>query len=577
MPASVRGEKIGRYELLAQLTAGGMSQLFLGATTEPSGVRHLVVIKRIVPDSAGDENFISMFLDEARITASFLHSSIAQVLDLGKNDGGLYVAMELISGANLNDVFDACAAQQEVLPLGFSASVVHDCALALHYAHTFRTPSGDDGSVIHRDVAQKNIMVTYDGEVKLLDFGIAKARNALSRTKAGTVKGTAGYMSPEQVRGEPLDGRSDVFSLGIVLWEMITGRRLFSAGTEADEMRLILKGPIMVPHEFAEWIPRSLSEVAMKALARDRTERYASARELARALEIQCSDVLYDTEQRDSFMHKLFAERVAAMQTLFEAAKTPDQPHLLDAALLGLELHSMAISPSAPRPERAAPTTPSAKASGPRRKKRDDDTSRVDELMLLKAIEADRLAQTRKPLRSHTMPFVLAVVALLCVGLAAKIFVVDRRATRSGLQRYPGDPVEEESAPEPLVEPDRAVPGVVLPMSAVTPKAEPVGNQVVVLPAPMLRVEKPVERQRGGQGDVTLAIFPEASVFRGSERLGSGNLISFALPAGTHQLTVVGADGVQHSLPLLVAAGKNKPQRYRLEDLPAKAPAASTR
>ncbi len=571
MAASIRGERMGRYELLAQLTSGGMSELFLGATTEPNGVRQLVVIKRIVPGSASDENFISMFLDEARITASFTHSSIAQVLDLGKSEGGLYVAMELISGANLNDVFDACAAHQKVLPLGFSASVVHDCALALHYAHTFRTFAGDDGSVIHRDVAQKNIMVTYEGEVKLLDFGIAKVRNALSRTRAGTVKGTAGYMSPEQVRGEPLDGRSDVFSLGIVLWEMITGRRLFSAGTESDEMRLILKGPIQVPHEFAEWIPRSLSQVTMKALARAPDDRYASAREMSGALESRCSDVLYDADQRHEFMHGLFTERVAAMKTLFEAAQTPDQPHLLDAALLGLEQHRLALTPSAsspPRPARGA--APHEKPSSPRRKKKDDDTSRVDELLLLKALEADRVAQTQKPLRTLTMPFVLAVVALLCAGLAFRVFIVETRPTKSGLQRFAGDPVEEEPAEPPAAEPQFTVPGVT-PVAVAPPKAEPVSTPTLVMPAPVLKIERPAERPpRGGQGDVTLAIFPEASVFRGNERLGSGNLISFALPAGTHQLTVVGADGVHHSLPLLVAAGKNKPQRFRLEDLPAR-------
>ena len=566
MPQSVQGKKIGQYELLAQLTVGGMSQLFLGASTDGDGPRQLVVIKRIQPDSASDENFISMFLDEARITASFNHPSITRVLDLGEDDGRLFVAMELIAGANLNDVFDACASQQEVLPMGFSAAVIHDCATALHYAHTFRTPAGVDGSVIHRDVAQKNIMVTYDGEVKLLDFGIAKVRNAISRTKAGTVKGTAGYMSPEQVRGEVVDPRSDVFSLGIVLWEMITGRRLFSAGSEAEEMRLILTRPIEAPHDVADWIPESLSKVAMRALARKKEERFASAREFARALEIQCPELLYDDEQRMEFMHKLFTARIAATEALNEAARHPDQPALLATAVEGLEAHALAVPPSSP---------PGPKVSGPRRNKNAPaHTSPEEEGLLLLALEADRLGERprRRPLPNLSMPFFVVITVLICVGLAYQIFVVERRPTRSGLQRFPGDPIEKDDDVPTTAEakPRFELPGVDT-HSKQPPQPQRADEPVatVFIPAPVLRVEKSPLEKRGARGEVTLALFPEASVFRGSEKLGSGNLMNFALPAGQHRLTVVGADGVEHSLPLIVSAGKNKPQRFRLEDLPA--------
>ena len=512
--ASIRGEKIGRYELLAPLNAGGMSQVFLGATTAADGKRELVVIKRLLPDSATDEHFIAMFLDEARITAGFNHSSIARVIDLGSDGGSLYVAMELISGANLNDVFDTCASKQEVLPLGFTASVAHDCALALHYAHTFRDATGADGSVIHRDVAQKNIMVTYEGEVKLLDFGIAKARNALSRTRAGTVKGTAGYMSPEQVRGETVDARSDVFSLGVVLWEMTTGRRLFAAPTEIDEMKLILSGPIVPPHQVAQWIPASLSEVTMAALARSRDERYSSARELARALSTRCEDLLFDSAGRREFMHRLFERRIETTAALFEAAGQPAQPELLEAALAALEHESPPLPAPAP------------KSSGPRRKKKEpanqEDTSQVNERLLLLALEADRLGEKpRRAMLSLTTPFVVAVTVLLCVMVAYKLFVVDRRPTRSGLQRYQGDPIEDEQEAKapigavgasgpPSFEP-HGVPGVDTGETLVG-----ASSPSLVLPPPSVKSEKAPR----AQGEVTLAIFPEASVFRGAEKLG---------------------------------------------------------
>ena len=328
MPA----ERVGRYEVLAQLTKGGMAELSLASTAGLGGFRKFVVLKRILPEAAADENFVKMFLDEARVTGAFSHPGICQVFELG-NDGqtGLFVAMEFIAGQDLNQVVSTCAKQQAVLPVGFSAGVVHDCALALHYAHTFKLPNGEDSPVIHRDVAQKNIMVTYDGQVKLLDFGIAKARGALARTRAGTVKGTAGYMSPEQVRGEAIDGRSDVFALGVVLWEMSTGRRLFSAETELDELKMILSEPITPPDEIETSVPKELSAVVMKALERDVNNRYQTARDLARALSLTCGQLLFDTDERADFMKQRFTEKISSTRRLFDVAASADEARVVAA------------------------------------------------------------------------------------------------------------------------------------------------------------------------------------------------------------------------------------------------------
>src|SRR6218665_731511 len=186
-----RGSRIGRYQVISQLSVGGMAELFLGFTSGPGGFRKYAAIKRVLPDARSDEEF-----------------------ELGQDAEGLFLAMEFIAGQNLAQVLAVCGRRQTPLPLGFGLSVVRDMCLALHSAHAFTTPGGKPFPVIHRDVAHKNVMVTYQGEVKLLDFGIAKARGGASRTQAGMVKGTTGYMSPEQVRGDPLDGRSDLFAAG---------------------------------------------------------------------------------------------------------------------------------------------------------------------------------------------------------------------------------------------------------------------------------------------------------------------------------------------------------------------------
>ena len=291
---------MGKYELLALLTVGGMSEVFLAFTTGPGGFRKYVVLKRILPEVRSQDHFVQMFLDEARITASLNHANIGQVFDLGEDDeGGLYLTMEFIPGQNLNQIYRAALKRgMRGLPVGLSCSVVRDVCRALHHAHSHLDPSGKPAPVIHRDVAQKNIMVTYEGVTKLVDFGIAKARNSLGRTQVGTVKGTTGYMSPEQVQGDTLDGRSDVFCAGVVLYELLTGHRLFAGPTEYDEMVACLQAPIFPPIELAPHaVTPALNDVVMKALERDRDRRYATARDMARALELVVGQELHDPEQ----------------------------------------------------------------------------------------------------------------------------------------------------------------------------------------------------------------------------------------------------------------------------------------
>ncbi|MCC6335597.1 MAG: protein kinase [Myxococcales bacterium] len=564
-------QRIGKYDVLAQLTSGGMAELCLGCTAGPGGFRKYVVLKRILPDAANDEVFVQMFLDEARITAAFSHANIAQVFDLGEDrKSGLYVAMEFIPGQNLNEVVEACARQAAVLPLGFSVAVVHDCALALHYAHTFKLPTGEPSPVIHRDVAQKNVMVTYEGQVKLLDFGIAKAKNALSRTKAGTVKGTAGYMSPEQVRGEVVDARSDVFSLGVVLWEMVTGRRLFAADTELEELRLILSGPIEPPDQVEPSVPEPLGRVAMRALERDKHKRFASARDFARALATECGDLLFDVDERAAFMKDRFASKMESTRKLFEAAAaTVSEAEVEEAARAYRDSRQHDEKGKTPaRPRVAAAKSPKASAN----KLPQVSASKLPKVSAnklkpvgasarkLPLVETDTEAQVPvAPAPTGERPAVKSplVVGALAIVVAVGALVAWKLAG--------GAPVAEEGPVTPDI---AAIPGAGGPEDEPDPPADVPPQKAADSRPGDSRTSEPKTPSKV-KGEVTLVLLPEGTVTKGKQELGRGMMMTFSLPVGTHLVTVVGPDGVKRKLSLPVQQGKNKPLKLQVAELPA--------
>ena len=355
-----RGRRIGKYEILTRLSMGGMAELFLAYVAGPGGFRKYVAVKQILPDIKKDENFVKMFLDEARITAAFSHSNIGQVYDLGEEQGELYLAMEFISGQNLEQIIKRSAKREVVLPIGFACRVVRDSVLGLHYAHHFTDQAGHPAPVVHRDVSPKNVMVTYTGDVKMIDFGIAKARNRLNRTQVGIVKGTSGYMSPEQVKNEPLDGRTDLFAAAVFLHEMLTAQRLFTAPTDAAMMLKIVEGEIQLPKNLNPRVPGALSDVVMKGLARKRENRFATGKEFAKALEQACPE-LFDEDQSAELMTRLFDDKIQTTRALLELANSDDTGSLTRAVE---ELASEDLDPLTPKgrkaPTRATPVPRSA-------------------------------------------------------------------------------------------------------------------------------------------------------------------------------------------------------------------------
>ncbi len=323
--------RIGRYQVHTPISVGGMAELFLASVSGPGGFRKFVALKRILPSLKHDEGFVAMFLEEARISASLSHANIAQVFELGESDGEYFLALELIEGHDLGRIVRKAAKAHERLPVWFAASVVRDICLALSHAHGYRSPGGRLLPVVHRDLKPNNVMVTYSGATKLIDFGIAKARGAASITRAGTVKGSASYMSPEQVRGEELDGRSDLFSAGEVLYELLTGVRAFKGDDEIATAHAIVHATPVPPAQLVASLPPALSELVMKAIQKDTAGRFQTAGEMAAALQAAVPDISNAEERRARWMQEQFAERMQLMRELLASSEGTDD-HVAEAA-----------------------------------------------------------------------------------------------------------------------------------------------------------------------------------------------------------------------------------------------------
>jgi len=262
-----------------------MAQVFLASMDGPAGFEKQVVVKRILPEFAGNPSFAEMFITEARVAAMMSHQNIVQVFEFAREGDGFFLAMEYVSGATLGRLIGASQAQAQRLGARFAVEVGIGLSRALAYAHALTSREGTPLRIVHRDVSPENVLISREGAVKLTDFGVAKSEMTATLTQAGVVKGKWSYMSPEQVTLRPLDGRSDQFSLGAVLWETLTGSRLFSGKTAAERVVAVLHADIPAPSSLVPGIPPQLDRILLKALDRNPAARFASCAELAEALE----------------------------------------------------------------------------------------------------------------------------------------------------------------------------------------------------------------------------------------------------------------------------------------------------
>ena len=274
---------LDRYILLRRLAVGGMAELYIAQQRGAAGFSKIVALKRILSHLAEDPTFTRMFLDEARLASGLTHPNLAQVLDFGEFDGEYFLTMEYVHGRNLLQLLRA--QDGRTLPLACSLSIVAAVGRGLHDLHEQTSPDGRPLGLVHRDVSPSNVLVSFDGKVKLTDFGIAKAMELTSATRSGTFKGKLGHSSPEQARGEDIDRRSDVFCLGILLYEATTGARAFSGPNEFAVLGKVARGAYEPPEDVAPGYPEGVSEIVARALAVDPDDRYPTAAAVADAIE----------------------------------------------------------------------------------------------------------------------------------------------------------------------------------------------------------------------------------------------------------------------------------------------------
>jgi len=280
--AAPTDQRVGQYKLCFELASGGMATVYLGRSEGPAGIERVAAIKRIHPHLAKQASFVEMFLDEARIVSQINHGNVCTVYDFGEADGEYYIAMEYLVGETVSRVFKALRKNPDPSHVnrlnGIALKVIADACEGLHAAHDLKDARGERLGVVHRDVSPQNLFITYDGVAKVMDFGVALARERLHRTVTGQIKGKYAYMAPEQLGEAIVDRRADVFALGVVLWEALALRPLFKRSTEAKTILNVLNGPIPAPSLVRPGISRELDHIALRALERDPERRYPTAR-----------------------------------------------------------------------------------------------------------------------------------------------------------------------------------------------------------------------------------------------------------------------------------------------------------
>jgi len=339
--------RLGNYEPLLQLATGGMATVYVARQSGAAGFERLVVVKRVHPHLLSNREFSDMFRDEARLAAMLHHPNVVAVTDVVESEGELFLVMEYVDSVALSTLLKTSVDRKERLPPAVVVRILVDALAGLHAAHEANDMRGNRLEIIHRDVSPQNVIVGSDGSSRLIDFGVAKARHRLTETKSGSLKGKYGYMSPEQAKAQPVDRRADLFSAGVVLWETLTGARLFRGDNEFDTIRRIAEEPVPAPSALAPAVPRGVDAVVMKSLARDRNARFQTASEFIEALEAACLPA--PTRDVGAVVRKLCGDRLDSRRSTLH--------DMLEGRIAPLSVTRVSLVPDDDTTNPSAPTS----------------------------------------------------------------------------------------------------------------------------------------------------------------------------------------------------------------------------
>jgi len=404
-------DRFGQYQIEEKIATGGMAELYKAKRSGVEGFQKVVAIKKILPHIADNEEFITMFADEAKLAAQLNHPNIVHIYDLGKiESGGYFIAMEYVDGRDLKTILQSAGELAAPLPVPLAVLIAAKVASALDYAHRRRDPQGRELNIVHRDVSPQNILISYEGDIKLCDFGIAKAATKASQTQSGALKGKVQYMSPEQAWGKRLDRRSDIFSLGAVLSEMLTGEKLFRGDSDLTVLEKVRAAAAAAPSSLNPDVPKTLDAIVLKALSREPENRYANASDLLRDLE----SILYSFAPAPGsadlaiFLHRLQTEEATAEEARRqESSRTREEPgrkrRSKEAPLARRATGSVPLAASA---------APAAASPPPAKKKKEATGSGVFGAFSSAHVEAEK--RSRKPL--------LVMIGVGALALAAGVY-----------------------------------------------------------------------------------------------------------------------------------------------------------
>ena len=450
-------DRFGQYELLERIASGGMAELFRARRSGVEGFQKIVAIKKILPHIADNDEFITMFADEAKVAAQLNHPNIVHIYDLGKIEaGGYFIAMEYVEGTDLRTILRSGREVGRPLPIPLAVYVASKVASALDYAHRRRDARGEELRIVHRDVSPQNILISHEGEIKLCDFGIAKADRKVSRTESGALKGKLQYMSPEQAWGKPIDHRSDLFSLGCVLHEMLTGERLFRGESDMAVLELVRKADVPAPSRINPDVPVALDQIVLKALAREPENRYGTGSEMLRDLE----SILY------SYTPAPGSADVAIYLNRLREASAPSAPEAARDAAAAVVLPEAAPPPAATAPFAAEAPTPPATPLPAAVPPAPGEPAASPEVF--GSFSASRVDAEKK----RRLPLFAGIAAVVVIG-AAIAFVLGRKGTGLTPATEPTPIPVATAAPiaaEPIPIPE-ATPGVAPAVAALDPKA----------------------------------------------------------------------------------------------------------